>query len=140
MTTPTCHDVAPLLELYAAGECAPAEGAQVDSHLRTCPVCTRSVAELRDVVGLLDLEYRTPGLLANLGARLEEVERERERPGAAHRKVAGVSSRRPYAAPLRLHRAALSLAALLLVTLGLSNTFPPIAPAPDVSPFPSHPQ
>jgi serpin B len=110
MTLPTCQDVAPLLELYAAGECEPAESARVESHLGACPACTRSVAQLRDVVGLLDLEFRMPDRLADLGERLAEVEQERQRPRRSRQRVL-----------LRVHRAALALAALLLVTLGLSN-------------------
>jgi hypothetical protein len=126
MTTPTCQDIAPLLELYAAGECEPAESARVALHLESCPLCSRSVAELRDLVGLLDLEYRTPAWLAHLDTRLDEVEEERARP-----------RRRRRPAVLRLHRAALSLAALLLVTLGLGGAFPSLTPTPDAPSFPA---
>src|SRR5262249_18036133 len=103
----------------------PEESARVALHLENCPLCSRNVAELRDLVGLLDLEYRAPSYLADLDTRLDEIETERTRP-----------PRRQRPAILPMRRAALSLAALLLVTLGLSSAFPPLATTPEAPSFP----
>jgi hypothetical protein len=103
----TCAEVEAQIELYAAGECtAPTAGAVAD-HLARCPACAAAEEQARRLVGLLDLHARLPAGLARLQARLQAEARPRR------------ARLLPFVRPLR------SLAALLLVTLGLGVLLTP---------------
>jgi hypothetical protein len=98
----TCSQVEAQLDLYAVGECPEHLGAEVGRHLERCPACSRTLAEARQLVGLLDLRFQEADRVARLQARLRAEERPRRS-----------------AVILRMARQAGPLAALLLLTVGL---------------------
>src|SRR5262249_50585498 len=102
MNKPTCNDVADLIDLYAAHECAPAQQKPVRAHLEGCADCRQALDESRRLQGLLDVHFRQEAALSRLGARLKAEAR---------------PARRPAPRLLPFHRFA-AVAALLLVTFG----------------------
>jgi hypothetical protein len=109
-----CSAVEELLDLYAANECDARTGQTIRAHLGDCGACRQKLEESRQLVGLLDLHYRTEAALARLQRSLEG--QTRARPGVL-RLWPGVQ------------RIA-SVAALLLVTVGLWLGLGPIAHPP----------
>ena len=67
----TCEQVQPLLDLYAAGACDPADRRAIRHHLGDCPRCQDTLAESRALVGLLDLHYRQEQGLVRLRETLQ---------------------------------------------------------------------
>jgi len=112
----TCEQVEPLLDLDVAGECDPAAHAAVTAHLEHCPHCAAVWTEASQVRDLLDLHYQAPERLKRLQKRLRQE-----------------SLAQPRARILSLTHRFGSLAALLLVTLGLAVLLGPI----NVEPSPS---
>lgn len=110
MNTLTCSQIDQRLELYLSGILDSEECLAVEDHLATCPVCSASLARARQLAGLLDLHYQMPDRLARLQQRL------RQEPVV--RRSSGKGMVRQFA----------SLAALLLVTLGLSGLLMPAHP------------
>jgi hypothetical protein len=102
MSPLSCPDVEARLDLYAAGECDPAEAEAVRRHLAGCPRCAAACDEARQLVGLLELRLQEPERLSRLEARI-----------AAEERPAGRVLRFPAA----LRRVA-AQAALLLLTAG----------------------
>ncbi len=109
MSPLTCPDVEARLELYAAGECDPAEAEAVRRHLAGCPRCAASCEEARQLIGLLDVRLQEPERLRRLEGRLDAE--------AAPR-------RRVLRFPSGLRRA-VALAAMLLLTVGLVGWLAP---------------
>ncbi len=110
MTDPGCDAVAHLIDLHAAGACAPDEGRAVRAHLDTCPACRVALDEARHLQGLLDIHYRQPAALARLESRVK------------------AEARRPAAPPRTLSFPRLAaVAAMLLVTFGLTLLMTPTA-------------
>lgn len=109
-----CLQIDDLLDLYAAGECDPAGRDAVARHVAGCPRCEAELARARAAAGLLDLHFRAEDGLARLERRLRQ-------------QVRLPSPARPRADALR---PLLSLAAMLLVTLGLGLALSRV-PAPD---------
>jgi hypothetical protein len=113
MTTFSCEEVEARIDLYAAGALEADEEAAVAAHVRHCPGCERVLDEARVTVGLLDLHLQLPEALERLQARLEE-------------------DARPPVRVWRLSRLRTvvqrfsSVAALLLITLGLWTLFPAV--------------
>lgn len=103
MNTMTCDEVQAALELHAAAECDRPTVAAIERHLAGCRACARAYAGARQLAGLLDLHYRAPGQLQRLRMRLEDEARPRR------------------ARLLPLVRRAAAVAALLLVTIGLTR-------------------
>jgi len=70
----SCAALEDLLPAYAEGELAPAEQAQVEAHLATCPACQEKVAQYRsltdDLVGL-PLACPTPEMRTDFMAMLQ---------------------------------------------------------------------
>jgi hypothetical protein len=107
MNAMTCHEVEAQLDLLAAGECDRPTRRAVELHLDQCPTCSASYAESQRLLGLLDLNWNTAG-----PQRVREwIEREERRA-------------RPRPVVLLFVRRAASLAALLLLTLGLTLWLP----------------
>jgi hypothetical protein len=104
MSPITCQEVAEQIELYAARACDEPTRSAIQQHLARCPACARSNDEALQLVGLLDVHFQEPERLQRLRDRLE-VEDQRQ----------PVSVRF-----LPLLRRGAALAALLLVTVGLS--------------------
>jgi hypothetical protein len=102
MTPLSCAEVEEQIDLYALGECDPAAGAAVASHLANCRSCARAYQEARRMLGLLDLHLRQEKALARLKGHIaaEDWRTLRLRPPAVRRMFA--------------------LAALLLLTFGLA--------------------
>jgi hypothetical protein len=111
MSEPTCDDVAPLIDLYAAGECGPAEEKAVRAHVGGCDRCRDLLDEARRLQGLLDAHFGQPAALARLEARVK-AEARRSAPAP------------PRGLPFQRFAA---IAALLLVTFGLGLLLPPPA-------------
>jgi hypothetical protein len=107
MNVLTCGQVDQLLDLYSTGDCAPEENKEVEDHLAACPSCAAALARSNQLLGLLDLHYQMPDRLSRLQERL------RREP---------LVRRHPYKA---IGRRVLALAALFLVTLGLSGLLMP---------------
>jgi hypothetical protein len=109
----SCAEVEEEIDLYALLECDPATGEAVAAHLAGCRSCARAYQESRRMLGLLDLHFGQERGLARLKARVAAEDRPllRIRPPAVRRMLA--------------------LAALLLLTLGLTwlaEPGPPGAP------------
>jgi hypothetical protein len=104
MSVLTCPEVEELIDLHAAGACDAATDAAVRRHLAACPDCARARREAERLQALLDTHYRAPDALERLRTRLD----------------ADDSPRRERARALPLLRRAASLAALVLLTVGLA--------------------
>jgi hypothetical protein len=104
MSVLNCSEVEEQIELYALHECDAATGEAVAGHLARCRSCARAYQEARQLLGLLDLHLRQDKALARLKHRLV----------AEGRRGMVLRLGRPGV------RSALALAALLLLTLGLS--------------------
>ena len=103
MTPLECPRIDELLDLYAAGECEEADKEVVRRHVAGCRRCAAELERAREVSGLLDLHFcQDEGL-----ARLERKLRQQVRLPA-----------RRWSRP-EVTRPLLSLAAMLLVTVGL---------------------
>jgi hypothetical protein len=103
----TCADAEEHLELYAAGECEPDTRRALEAHLAGCASCRKALAEVRQVLGLLELRAREPVALWRLRGL---VERDARRQRLRRLTVIG--------------RRASALAALLLLTVGLAGWLP----------------
>jgi hypothetical protein len=110
MSPLTCPEVEARLDLYAADECDAAEAEAVRRHLAHCPRCATAFAEARQLMGLLDLRWQEPERLR----RLEEHITAEEAP-----------RRRVLRFPTGLRHVA-SLAAMLLLTVGLTGWLSPL--------------
>jgi hypothetical protein len=102
MSPLSCPDVEARLDLYASGECDPAEADAVRRHLVGCPRCAAACDEARQLVGLLELRLQEPERLSRLEARIAAEEQ---------------PARRVLRFPAALRRVA-ALAAMLLLTAG----------------------
>jgi hypothetical protein len=100
----TCHEAEAHLDLYVAGECDEPLSTALRQHLESCAACAEAQRQAQQVVGLLDLHFQQPQRLERLFAKLETEDRRQARP----RRV------------LPFLRRASSLAAMVLVTVGLS--------------------
>jgi hypothetical protein len=110
MTPLTCAEVEERIDLYALRECDPHDAEAVAAHLAGCRSCARTYQEARLLLGLLDLDARQDEGLARLRGRIAaESWRVARTRSAAVRRV-------------------LALAALLLLTLGLTWWAEPGAP------------
>jgi len=107
MNTLTCAQADLLLELSLSGACKPDEKRALEDHLDACPACSANLDKARQLVGLLDLHYQMPDRLARLKRRLRQEPLARRHPGRM------------------MVRQFAALAALLLVTLGLSGLLMP---------------
>jgi anti-sigma factor RsiW len=108
MSRYTCDDVNEQLELFALGECDTDVSTSIDDHLTNCGTCRRHAMKARRLVGLLDLHYQEPARLQHLLTRLDSEFRPRVR----HR--------------VTWPRQLVSLAALLLVAVGLALSMPTV--------------
>ena len=105
MNAMTCQEVEEHLDLLAAHECERPTRRAVEQHLETCPSCAASYAESQRLQGLLELHRNEADRLQRLHRRLDEADRQIQRP----RRVV-----RPWMKQVA------SLAALVLVTWGLT--------------------
>jgi len=103
MSPLSCADVESRLELYAAGECDPAEAEVIRGHLAHCPRCAAACEEARQLVDLLELRLQEPERLRRLKARIAAEEMPR---------------RRVLRFPVAMRRVA-ALAAMLLLNVAL---------------------
>jgi hypothetical protein len=71
MTTLTCDEVEPQLELFAAGECDAAAESAIAAHLSGCAGCTDAAAEARTLLGLLTLRHREQASLQRFRQAVE---------------------------------------------------------------------
>jgi hypothetical protein len=108
MNALSCPEVEDHLDLYAAEECDGPTRAAVERHLADCPACTEALAKARQLQGLLAWRLREPEGLRRLHQRIEAEAGRRARPRVL-----------PFA------RRFGSLAALLLVALGLAGWIGP---------------
>jgi ferric-dicitrate binding protein FerR (iron transport regulator) len=104
MSALTCPEVKELIDLHAAGACDAATDAAMRRHLATCPDCACARREAERLQALLDSHYRTPDALERLHRRLDAEAR----------------PRRERARRLPLQRRAAVLAAVVLLTVGLT--------------------
>ncbi len=109
MNVLTCQQVEEHLDLLAAGECDRPTRRAVEQHLDSCPTCAARYAASQRLQGLLDLHWNEAEQLRRLHERIDEAARQTRRP----RLLVG-----PW-----MQRAA-ALAALLLVTFGLTLLMP----------------
>jgi hypothetical protein len=79
MSPLSCPDVEARLDLYAAGECDPAEADAIRRHLSQCPRCAAACDEARQLVGLLELRLQEPECLLRLETRIAAEEQPRRR-------------------------------------------------------------
>ena len=107
MNALTCDQVDRLLDLYSTGECAAEENKAVEDHLAACPSCTAALARSDQLMGLLDLHYQMPDRLHRLQERLRREPMVRRHPFN------------------RVGARVMALAALFLITLGLSGLLMP---------------
>jgi hypothetical protein len=110
---PSCAEVEEQIDLYALHECDPATGEAVAAHLARCRSCARAYQETCRLLGLLDLHARQEDALARLRNRI------------------AAESWQPSRFRQTSVRRMLALAALLLLTLGLTwwaEPGPPLAP------------
>jgi Putative zinc-finger len=107
MNSLTCAQADLLLELSLSGACKPDENRSLEDHLDACPACSANLDKARRLLGLLELHYQMPDRLARLKRRLRQEPRARRHPGRM------------------MVRQFAALAALLLVTLGLSSLLMP---------------
>src|SRR4051794_1071711 len=103
MTRTDCERIDPLLDLYAAGECDPADARAVRAHLDGCSRCREALHLARGLQGLLDVHFGEEDALHRLGKALHR-ESPRSRTVARH---------------LPFVRRLTALAAMLLVCLGI---------------------
>jgi hypothetical protein len=106
----SCEQAGLLLDLFAAGECDPADEKAVRTHLGACPTCRQTVEESRQMLGLLDLTFRSDAALARLSHALRSQTKPQRRPPLVH----------PFIQPLG------AVAALLLVAFGLVIGLAPV--------------
>jgi hypothetical protein len=99
MNAMTCEQVQDQLDLMAADACDAPTRQTLERHLEQCPACAASYAESRRLLGLLDLHFDQRGP-ERLRQRIER------------------DARRARWAPFV--RAAVAVAALLLITVGLT--------------------
>jgi hypothetical protein len=104
MNALSCPEVEDHLDLYAAEECDGPTRAAVERHLADCPACAEALAKARQLQGLLVWRMREPQGLRRLHQRIEAEARQ-----PARLRVL------PFARQFG------SLAALLLVALGLAG-------------------
>jgi hypothetical protein len=105
MTPLTCTEAADLIDLHAAFACEPDQVEALTAHLATCPACTASLEEARELQALLDWNALAPAARERLRTAIDsEAKPQRARP----------------VQPMLWARRLGSLAALLLVVLGLS--------------------
>jgi hypothetical protein len=101
MSTLTCNQVLEEIELYAAGECDPAQREAIEQHIAGCTSCAGALEEAREVVGWVTLSMREPAALERLR---DSVAKEARRPRQSrHLLVLKVAA----------------MAAVLLLTVGL---------------------
>jgi anti-sigma factor RsiW len=119
MTPLECPRVEELLDLYVLGECDDAGRKAVDQHVAGCPRCGAELARSRELAGMLDVHFGEERALARLERRLRQQTRLPQRPRHRSETV----------------RPLLSLAAMLLATLGLEFWLRPgpATIAPDTS-------
>jgi hypothetical protein len=115
MSPLTCPEVEEQIDLYAAGECDAPARSEVERHLADCPSCARRCDEARRLIVLLDLHGRQAEGLRRLQARIAEE----TRPRRALRSLT-LPARRV----LAFHQPLRALAALFLLTLGLTWWLP----------------
>jgi hypothetical protein len=77
MSPLSCPDVESRLDLYAAGECDPAEAEALRRHLTGCPRCAAACDEAVQLVGLLELRLQEPERLRRLETLLAAEEQPR---------------------------------------------------------------
>jgi hypothetical protein len=111
VSTLTCEQVEAGLELYAADECDAAAGAATAAHLAECPACSAKYREAQELLGLLELRLREPERLRRLLGLLAAEPKRQRRPAWV----------------LAFPRRVAALAAMLLLTLGLSGWLGPFA-------------
>jgi hypothetical protein len=95
MTPPDCPEVRDRLDLYAAGECEPAEAEAVRRHLAHCPRCAAAFEEAGQFLALLELRLQEPERLQRLEARIAAEAAPRRRVvrfPAALRRVAALAA------------------------------------------------
>jgi hypothetical protein len=109
MNVLTCEQVEEQLDLLAGGECAWPTRRAVEQHLETCAACAASYEESRRLQSMLDLHWNEAEQLARLRRRINEADRQAERPRLLMM---------PWLRP------AVALAAMLLVTFGLALLMP----------------
>jgi hypothetical protein len=109
MNALTCEQVEQQLDLLAAGECDLPTRRALERHLEDCASCSASYRERQLLQGMLDLHYNETSRLQRLHERIEEADRP-------------VLRFRPRVLPFVKRFA--SLAALLLVAVGLMLAFP----------------
>jgi hypothetical protein len=119
MTLLTCSEVEARLDLHAAGEGDETERTALEKHLASCASCRRAHHEARQVLALLDVQFQEPDRLERFERRLDQEER------------------RQRSAPriLRFSRPVASLAAMLLLALGLAGPLPSPVVRPQPAPF-----
>ncbi len=98
-----CPEIEELLDLYVLGECDDAGREAVDRHVAGCRRCEAELARSRELAGMLDVRFGEERVLARLERRL------RQQTGLPQRSWHRGETVRPL----------LSLAAMLLVALGL---------------------
>ncbi len=106
----SCEQAALLLDLHAAGECAPADDRAVRAHLDTCAACRAELAEARRLLGLLDVHFHQDRALRRLAQVL-----------AAER-----TPRQQRPVVLSFVQRFAAVAALVLVTFGLTVGLMPL--------------
>jgi hypothetical protein len=106
MSPLSCRQAEELLDLYAADACAPPEAEAVSAHLATCAACAATLERSRELVALLDWQAREPDARRRLDGRVA---------------AEGRSRRTLLRTPPPLVRRLGSLAALLLVAVGLAG-------------------
>jgi hypothetical protein len=109
MNAMTCEQVEQQLDLLAAGECDLPTRRALERHLEDCAACSASYRESQLLQGMLDLHWNEASRLQRLHERIEEADRP-------------VLRIRPRVMPFVKRFG--SLAALLLVAVGLMLVFP----------------
>ncbi len=102
----SCAEVEGRIDLYAAGECDAATGAAVARHLTRCRACARTYRGAQQLLGLLDVRHQEEERLRRLRSRIEAEGRRKAAPARV----------------LPFLRRAAALAALVVLTFGLSRT------------------
>src|SRR6516225_10120723 len=116
MNALTCQQVEEQLDLLAAGECDKPTRRALERHLETCAACSASYAESRRLQAMLELQLNEAAQLQRLRTAIDAT----MLPAVERRKPATESR----ATLLPFARRISSLAALLLVTLGLALLLP----------------
>jgi hypothetical protein len=107
MTPMTCREAEPLLDLYAAGACDAEQATALSAHLADCAHCQAACDQARTMIELLDWNAREGAARQRLRGRIEAEARRQRRP-------------RRGSVPLWVRQVG-SLAALLLLTVGLAG-------------------